>query len=117
MFDIIAMIIIGAILLMAFVHMSYVYVMGLKRARDNGRLAWPVYVFAIPTVAVMLPFYVLLNLTVGTVLFLELPQSLQFTTRCNRHLAGPPGWRRAQARWWCSTFLDPFEEGGHCDPH
>ena len=29
------------ILLPPFVHVSYVYVMGLKRARDEDRLTWP----------------------------------------------------------------------------
>ena len=101
------------ILLPPFVHMSYVYVMGLKTARDKGTLEWPVYIFAVPTIAIMLPFYVALNLTVGTLLFLELPRSLQFTARCQRHMRDDT-WRGRQARWWCRVFLDPFEEGGHC---
>ena len=102
------------LLLPPFVHVSYVYVMGLKRARDADRLTWPVYIFAIPTIAIMLPFYVALNLTVGTLLFLELPRSLQFTARCQRHLKDNT-WRGAQARWWCHHFLDPYDPAGkHC---
>ena len=102
------------LLLPPFVHVSYVYVMGLKRARDEDRLTWPVYIFAIPTIAIMLPFYVALNLTVGTLLFLELPRSLQFTARCQRHLYDDT-WRGAQARWWCKHFLDPYDPAGkHC---
>ena len=102
------------LLLPPFVHVSYVYVMGLKRARDEDRLTWPVYIFAVPTIAVMLPFYVALNLTVGTLLFLELPRSLQFTARCQRHLKDDT-WRGAQARWWCRHFLDPYDPAGkHC---
>ena len=102
------------LLLPPFVHVSYVYVMGLKRARDEDRLTWPVYIFAVPTIAIMLPFYVALNLTVGTLLFLELPRSLQFTARCQRHLKDDT-WRGAQARWWCRHFLDPYDPAGkHC---
>ena len=102
------------LLLPPFVHVSYVYVMGLKRARDEDRLTWPVYIFAVPTIAVMLPFYVALNLTVGTLLFLELPRSQQFTARCQRHLKDDT-WRGAQARWWCHHFLDPYDPAGtHC---
>lgn len=104
----------AAYLLAAIVHMSYVYVMGLKFARDNGGIPYPVYVLAVPTIIVMIPFYVLLNLTLGTILFLEWPRSLQFTERCNRNIARGSGWRYKQALWWCRKFLDPFEAGGHC---
>ncbi len=102
----------AAYALIAFVHMSYVYVMGLKRARDNGTLHWTVYPFAYPTMAVMLPFYVMLNLTIATVSFLEFPRSLQFTARCTRHIDSDT-WRGRQARFWCRHFLEPFDEG-HC---
>jgi len=110
--------IVYSVLLMMFVHMSYVYVMCLKWARNKKYLRWPdhwpVFGFIVPTVGTMIPFYIALNLTIASVLFLEFPRSLQFTARCDRHLAGPDGWRKAQARWWCKNFLDPFEEGGHC---
>lgn len=110
--------VIYSVLLMLFVHMSYVYVMCLKWSRDKGLLKWPdhwpVFGFIVPTVGVMIPFYILLNLTVASVLFADPPRSLQFTERCNRYLAGPDGWRKSQARWWCKNFLDPFEEDKHC---
>ena len=72
---IILYIILAALALVLFVHMSYVYVMGLKRARKAGRLSKYVRVFATVTIGCMVPFYVLLNLTVGTILFLELPKT------------------------------------------
>lgn len=105
---------IAAVLLMMFVHMSYVYVMGLKFARDHNGIPKPVYLFAVPTIAVMIPFYVLLNWTIGNILFFEFNLHPQFTQRCDRHLAGPDGWRKRQATFWCRTFLDPFEEDGYC---
>ena len=102
------------LLLPPFVHVSYVYVMGLKRARDEDRLTWPVYIFAVPTVAVMVPHYIALNLLLGSLFFWELPRSLQFTARCQRHLKDDT-WRGAQARWWCRHFLDPYDPAGkHC---
>jgi len=67
--------IVGAYLLAAFVHMSYVYAMGLKWARDNGGIPAPVYVFAGPTALVMITFYVLLNLTRASVLRWSRPLS------------------------------------------
>lgn len=103
-----------AILLPPFVHVSYVYATGLLRARNDGRLTAPVKVFAYPTLAVMFPFYVALNLTLASVIFLELPRTLQFTARCQRHLNADT-WRGAQARWWCRHFLDPYDPAGkHC---
>lgn len=112
-FKTVSVAIVSAYLLMAFVHMSYVYAMGLKWARDNGGIPWPVYVFIAPTAVVMIPFYVMLNLSLGSLFFLEFPRSLRFTERCQRHMDDDT-WRGSQARWWCRNFLDPFEEGGHC---
>ena len=97
-----------------FVHMSYVYTMGVKKARGEGNLSKPVLFFIVPTLAVMLPFYVLLNIVVGSIIFLELPRTYQFTARCQRHMHDDT-WRGAQARWWCKHFLDPYDPAGkHC---
>ena len=102
------------LLLPPFVHVSYVYTMGLKRARDEYRLTWPVKMFAYPTIAVMVPHYIALNLLLGSLFFWEPPRSLQFTARCQRHLDADT-WRGAQARWWCRHFLDPYDPAGkHC---
>lgn len=103
------------LLLIMFVHMSYVYVMGYKYARDNTGVPLPAKLFFYPTLAVMIPFYVLLNWTLGNVLFVELNFHPQFTDRCNRHLAGGDGWRKKMAAFWCRNYLDPFDpSGGHC---
>jgi len=103
------------VMLALFVHMSYVYVMGYKYARDNGGVPTPAKLFFFPTVAVMVPFYVLLNWTIGNILFLELDFHPQFTQRNDRHLAGPDGWRKRMAQFWCRNYLDPFDPAGvHC---
>lgn len=118
--------IVYSVLLAMFVHMSYVYVMCLRWARKKEYLRWPehwpVFGFIVPTLVAMIPFYITLNLTLASVLFLDPPRSLQFTARCDRYLAGNLSWgpkwlksfRFVQAKWWCKNFLDPFEEGGHC---
>ena len=106
----------AAVALAAFTHMSYVYVMGYKYARDHGGgVSIPARVFFFPTLVMMLPMYVLFNWTVGNILFLELDFHPQFTHRNDKHLAGPDGWRKRQAMFWCRNFLDPFDPaGGHC---
>ena len=115
-YTIYTLIAIGAALALAgLVHMSYVYVMGYKYARDNGGVPWPAMLFFWPTIKLMLPAYVLFNWTLGNLFFLELNFHPQFTQRCDRHLAGPDGWRKRQAQFWCRNFLDPFDPaGGHC---
>ena len=102
-------------LLILFVHLSYVYVMGYKYAEKHGGVPRIALVFFIPTIVVMVPFYVLMNWTIGNILFLELRFNLEFTKRCDRHLAGEDNWRKKQALFWCSQFLDPFDpDGVHC---
>lgn len=103
----------SAYLLIAFVHVSYIYVVSLQAARKKNKLHWFVYLFAIPTIVFMLPFYWLLNISLGSLLFLEFPRSLAFTKRCQRHM-NDDTWRGKLARFWCKNFLDPFEDGGHC---
>ena len=89
----------------------------LHAAQRNGKLAaTPVYVrvMSYAIVAVMLAFDVVFNLTVGSVLFLELPstKALTFTARCNTHL-DDQNFRGEIARWVCNGWLNPFEPG-HC---
>ena len=105
----------AAVALAGFVHMSYVYVMGYKYARDNGGVPSVAKPFFFFTIGAMWPAYVLFNWTLGNILFLELNFHPQFTQRCDRHLAGPDGWRKKQAAFWCRSFLDPFDPAGvHC---
>ena len=92
----------------------YLAVMALKAGRDRGLLRTETRVAAAVLIAMGAPAYVLLNLTVGTILFLDPPRELQFTMRCRRHIETGSGWRYKLARWTCRTWLDPFEEGGHC---
>ena len=97
----------------------YLAVMALKHGRDELRARdddphWFVEINAFAAIALGAPFYVLLNLTVGTILFLQLPRELQFTKRCQRNIRRGSGWRKALARWLCVNVLDPFDGGKHC---
>lgn len=91
----------------------YLSVMHLKAARDAGRLTLGAKIFGYPWLALALVVDVLFNLVTGTLLFLELPRELLFTSRVSRW-NDRPGWRGDLARWFCAQLLDPFDAGGHC---
>ena len=103
---------IAAVLAIMYITWTYyLAVMKLKLKRDE--LSIPAKIFGYPILWVGLLWDVLFNVVVGSLTFLEPPKELLFTARCNRHLQ-KLGWRQTVAMWWCSHFLDPFDEGGHC---
>ena len=100
----------------------YLAAMHLKEERDRLKKVGKDFTFSqklwgIPLIFIGLLIDVFLNLTVGTLTFLELPKYRQkewlFTAR-NTRWKNTGGWRGDLARWYCSEFLDPFEKGGHC---
>jgi len=92
----------------------YLSVMNLKRNR--AKLTTTAKVFAYPMIAVGLVIDVSFNLTIGAILFLELPQfdRLLFTDRLSYHI-NDNNWRASISKWFCSNFLSPFDpSGAHC---
>lgn len=51
------------------------------------------------------------NMTIGSLVYLELPHELTFTSRCKRHKKRLD-WRSDKAKWWCKQ-LNKFDPG-HC---
>jgi hypothetical protein len=81
----------------------------------NGKFyitPWPVRSISYALLFMMVGADAVFNLTIGSIVFLELPKSWMFTTRCSSHLE-ESGWRGDLARWICNGWLNPFEEG-HC---
>lgn len=54
---------------------------------------------------------VLINWTIG--LLLGVTKDVTLSQKCSR-LKKTVGWRAEVAKYLCSTWLDPFEVGGHC---
>lgn len=73
---------------------------------------WPVRSLSYVLLVFMVGADAIFNVTIGSALFLELPKSWMFTTRCSSHL-DDVNWRGDLARWVCNGWLNPFEEG-HC---
>lgn len=93
------------------IWLRYLAVMALKRARDEGKLSRPAFVFGL---TLFVPAYLLDiigNITVCTVLFLDLPREALITSRIKRYVSGPDGWRKSMAVWFAVHLLNPFDEG------
>ena len=96
----------------------YLLFTALLRAKRDGTISKPALILGYPLVAVGAVLDVLLNVTVGTVLFLELPhyKRLFLTARMQRLIREDMGWRGDLAAWICGRLLDAFDpSGAHCD--
>jgi hypothetical protein len=91
----------------------FLAVMSVKAAKDAGTLPTATYVMAYPMYIVALLFDFALNMA-SSFVFMEPPQELLLTHRCDRHLLESDGWRWMLAATLCKYMLDPFQIGGHC---
>ena len=96
----------------------FVAIMGFRAAKLAGKLSKPVFVLALPALAVGVLFDFLLQV-VSTPIWLDPPRELLLTLRLDRYLTikNPTGlnaYRQRVAKWVCSNMLDPFEVSGHC---
>ena len=92
----------------------YLSVMHLKSARNRGVLTPAAKILGYPWLVIGLLVDVAFNVVIGSMVFVELPRELLFTTRVSR-LNDRDDWRGRLARWFCSQLLDPFDPAGsHC---
>lgn len=109
------MIIIYSILAFWLLWVFYVAVMHLKKVRDTVGLTPASKVFGYPTLFVGLVLDCLINITVCTVLFLDLPRETLVTARLQRYVRGD-GWRKKAALWFGVELLNDFDpSGNHLD--
>lgn len=82
-----------------------------------ARWAWPrlgITVKALLVLPVLVAVVGDMGLNVmATLPFFDAPRELMFTQRMNRYKK-EGGIRGKIAAYICRTFLDPFEQGGHC---
>lgn len=92
----------------------YLSVMHLKTAHDAGVLTPAAKALGYPWLAIGLAVDVAFNALYGSLMFLEPPRELLFTSRVSR-LSARSDWRGRLARWICAELLDPFDPAGrHC---
>jgi hypothetical protein len=97
-----------------FLYIFYAAVMNFQQARDSNRMGPMMRYTALPALFVGLLLDAFVNITVCTLLFLELPQEWLVTSRLSRHQKRT-GWRAKIASWLCKHLLDPLDPSGcHC---
>lgn len=93
----------------------FVLVMGLLRARLDKRLNAASYVLGAPFLVAGWLMDFIANMTLATVLFLELPRELMVSARLKRHNQTDNGWRTKLSTYICQNLLDIFDPSGdHC---
>jgi hypothetical protein len=96
----------------------YVFTMGLYRAYLLRRLRGFSLVLCAPVVAMAAVVDLIMQMTVFTVVFSDLPRDWLVTHRLRRYMRELPAshWRRRWADYLCRHLLDPFDPtGAHCD--
>lgn len=93
----------------------YLAIMSLGRARDAGNLPKSAERLGKILLAVGYLFDFALNMTVGTLLFMEFPKEYLLSPRVTRLKNTSSGYRQKVAAWICVNLLDPFDPSGcHC---
>lgn len=89
----------------------YLAVMNLKRVKDAGNLPKIALVLGTPVLIAGWILDFVLNVTVMTVVLLELPREKTISERLHRHNR-TDGWRKKVAQWF-EPLLDPFDPSGN----
>ena len=89
----------------------FLAVMHLAKAKKAGALTRTAVVLGMPVLVVGFLLDFLLNVTVMSLVLLELPQELTVSARLKRHHAESSGWRLAVALWF-EPLLDPYDPDG-----
>jgi hypothetical protein len=92
-------------------YVFYAAVMNIKRVRDAGKLTWVGKALGYPTLVIGLVLDLFVNLTLMTVVLLELPRELTVTARLKRHHKESTGWRLAVVKFF-EPVLDPLDPSG-----
>lgn len=92
-------------------YVLYCAVMNIKRVQEAGKFTLVGKVLGIPTLVLGLVFDALCNITVMTVLLMELPREWLVTTRLKRHHATSTGWRLTVVKFF-EPILDPLDPSG-----
>lgn len=93
----------------------YLAIMTLERARDGGLLPKPALIAGTGLLMFGYLCDCMLNLVVGTPLFMELPKEWLLSPRVARLQDEGSPYRKTVASWICKNLLNPFDPSGcHC---
>jgi len=91
----------------------FLAVMALRRARQAGTLTRAALVLGVPVLVAGYALDVLVNLTLASILFADVPREWTVSRRLARYQGG---WRCAAASWIGRNLLDPFDPSGRHVP-
>ena len=93
----------------------YIGAMGIMRAYHAKQLNVWLYVMCLPFLVIAYLYAVLSNLTIVSIIYVELPKQLTVTERLKKHIDSQT-WRGELSRFICKKILSPFDHtGDHCD--
>jgi len=90
----------------------YVAMMRLKQVRDAGKLTLAMKVLGYPVLVFGLAIDFLLNVVVGSLLFVEFPREVTLSERLWRHSQESTGYRQTWAEWLRVNLLDAIDPTG-----
>lgn len=93
----------------------FLAVMSLYRANLNKTISKLSLVLGYPILIVGAGLDLLMNVTLFSLIFLELPKEWLVTKRMQRYIKDGEGWRAKLSNFICSKLLNAFDaEGKHC---
>lgn len=94
----------------------YLAIMSLYRAKQAGTISRVALILGYPILLIGVVLDFIVNLTIMSLFFLEIPKELLVTKRLTRHVQTGKGWRQKLAYWICHHLLNAFDpSGNHCD--
>lgn len=92
----------------------YLAIMNLKRAKDAGTMTPVARVLGYGIAVPGLILDVIVNVTVGTVLFLDAPHlsRLTLSARMSWYYNNDTGWRRDLSEWFARSLLNTYDPSG-----
>jgi hypothetical protein len=101
-----------SILLVWVLWIFFVAAMRLKQVRDAGKLTTAMKAFGYPAIAIGLLIDLLVNVVLGSAVFLELPREYTLSARLWRHSTEGTGYRQKVALWLRVNLLDAIDPSG-----
>lgn len=93
----------------------FLAVMALYRAHLNKTISKLSLVLGYPILAVGATIDFVMNVTLFSLIFLEIPHEYMLTKRMQRYIAADTGWRMKLSSFICNNLLNAFDaEGKHC---
>jgi hypothetical protein len=90
----------------------YVAMMRLRQVRDAGKLTLAMKILGYPWLIFGLFIDFLLNVVVGSLLFIEIPREYTLSERLWRHSQESDGYRQTWAEWLRVNLLDAVDPSG-----